>query len=78
MNYLFIEKWNTCANFLNLFMVLFSGSKYAMIVMKSIAANLLRNFHFTTPLKMIDLKVRLDINIFLENGHMVQAYHRDF
>lgn len=49
-----------------------------MIVMKSMAADLLRNFRFTTPLKMSDLQVRLDLNIFLKNGHMVQAYHRDF
>lgn len=64
--------------FISRFFVFRLGVKYAMVVMKLILAHILRHFRVTTPLKMSDLKVRMDINIFLINGHLIQVHKRDF
>lgn len=47
-----------------------------MIVMKSIIARILQHYRLETDLKLEELKIRMDINIFLLNGHMVKLYHR--
>lgn len=49
-----------------------------MAVMKVILAHILRNFRLTTDLKMEELRVRMDINIFLIGGHQVQVHPRDY
>ena len=49
-----------------------------MIVMKLVLGDVLRNYRFTTKLKLSELKVRMDINIFLLNRHLVQVHRRDF
>lgn len=54
------------------------GEKYAMVVMKVMLTHILRNFRITTNLKMSDLRVRMDINIFLIGGHMIQVHPRNF
>lgn len=54
------------------------GSKYAMVVMKTVLTYILRNFRVTTKLKLEELEVRMDINIFLLNGHMVQIENRNY
>lgn len=53
------------------------GEKYAMIVMKVMIAHLFRSYRFTTHLKMMDLKMRLDINVRLLNRHMVKIHRRN-
>lgn len=54
----------------------FAGEKYAMVVMKVMIAHLVRQFEFKSTIKMNDLKLSMDINIRLLNGHMVQALKR--
>lgn len=49
-----------------------------MTVMKVMLTHILRNFRITTNLKLTDLRVRMDINIFLIGGHMVQVHPRNF
>lgn len=56
----------------------FKGQKYAITVMKLLLAHILRHYRVTTHLKLEELEVRMDINIFLINGHMMQIHHRDF
>ncbi|XP_037028299.1 probable cytochrome P450 313a4 [Bradysia coprophila] len=53
------------------------GYKYAYAAMKTILANVLRNYRLTTPLKLEDLRVRMRVNIFLLNKHMVQLFERN-
>ncbi|KAJ6637457.1 putative cytochrome P450, partial [Pseudolycoriella hygida] len=53
------------------------GYKYAYVAMKSILAHILRNYRLTTPLKLEDLKLRMRVNIYLLNKHMVQIYERN-
>lgn len=55
-----------------------TGSKYAWIQMKITIAYILRNFKFTTNLKMEDLRLRLTITLQLINRHMVQVERRVF
>lgn len=46
--------------------------------MKVMLTHILRNFRITTALRMEDLRVRMDINIFLIGGHMVQVHPRHY
>lgn len=54
------------------------GQKYAMAVMKVMLAHILRHFRLTTKLKIEELRVRMDINIFLIGGHQVQVHPREY
>lgn len=49
-----------------------------MTVMKVMLTHILRNFRITTDLKMEELRVRMDINIFLIGGHQIQVHPREF
>lgn len=49
-----------------------------MVVLKTVLVHILRNFSVTTELKLEELEVRMDINIFLLNGHMVKIENRTY
>lgn len=54
-----------------------SGIKYGNLVLRMFAAWLVRNYRFTTKLKISDLTFRMDITLKLLNGHMIQIHKRD-
>lgn len=53
------------------------GFKYALMSMKIAVAHLIRNFHFTTDLKLEDLRLQIDITLKLINKHLVRAKERN-
>lgn len=54
------------------------GYRYANMAMKIILANLLRNFRFTTNLKMSDIRFRYGITMKNASGNMVRVQRREF
>lgn len=52
------------------------GLKYAMMFLKTILVKLLREYEFTTPLKLKDLKLTVHISLKLINKHMVEIKPR--
>lgn len=53
------------------------GLKYGHIVVRMFVCWLVRNFRFTTSLRIEDLKFRMSVTMKLVNGHMVQAHRRE-
>lgn len=53
------------------------GMRYAYIEMKIVLATLLRNFRFTTHLKMSDIRMRYEITMKNIHGNMVRIERRD-
>lgn len=49
-----------------------------MAVMKVMLVHILRHFEVTTRLKMEELRCRMDINIVLLGGHIVQMHPREY
>ncbi|XP_063709425.1 cytochrome P450 4c21-like [Culicoides brevitarsis] len=54
------------------------GYKYAMLSMKSMLFELLRNYRFSTTLTMRDLRPNMNITLKLGNKHMVKIDKRSF
>lgn len=54
------------------------GYKYAMLSMKSMLLELLRNYRFSTTLTMADLRPNMNITLKLGNKHMVKIDERIF
>lgn len=52
------------------------GLKYAMIFLKTIVVKLLREYEFTTQLKLHELKFSIDISLKLINKHLVEIKRR--
>ncbi|GAB0095727.1 Cytochrome P450 [Sergentomyia squamirostris] len=52
------------------------GSKYAYMMMKIVVVHLVKNYKFTTDLKLCDLKHRFNITLKLCNKHMVSITAR--
>ena len=56
----------------------FVGIKYGWIVMKIMLCSFLRQYKFTTHLKLEDLVTKWDIVLKLAHGHMVKIEKRGF
>lgn len=52
------------------------GMRYSYTAMKVILATLLRNYHFTTNLKMSDVRMRYEITLKNVRGNMVRVERR--
>lgn len=52
------------------------ANKYSLITLKSMYANLLMAYKFSTPLKMKDLEFHLDITMTITNPHLVEITQR--
>jgi hypothetical protein len=63
--------------FLSISELFLAGKRYAMISLKIMLADLLRNYKFTTTLKMNQLEFGLAISIKLMNKHWVQIERRN-
>lgn len=55
---------------------LFAAYKYAMTLNKLMIARVVRNYRFSTKLKMEELQIRFNVNIRLLNNHMVSIHNR--
>ncbi|XP_037050461.1 probable cytochrome P450 313a4 [Bradysia coprophila] len=53
------------------------GMKYGHIVVRMFVAWIVRNYRFTTNLKMEELTFRMNITMKLAQGHMVQVHKRE-
>lgn len=54
------------------------GFQYAMFSMKVMLSALLRQYRFSSNLKMADLDMRCELNLKLNNKHMVKIERRDW
>jgi cytochrome P450 len=54
------------------------GYKYAYMAMKVVMANMLRQYKFSTELKLNELEWDVSITLKLINKHMVTAEKRDW
>lgn len=52
--------------------------KYSLLAMKIMLCHLLRNYKFTTSLKLSDLRLKMALDLKLVNKHMVKIERREF
>lgn len=59
------------------FCVCWTGMRYGQAAVKVIAVHFVRNYILSTPLKLDDLKFRMNITLHLVSKHLIQLKRRD-
>lgn len=57
--------------------LVFSGTRYANVVLKLLTIYVVKNFRLTTKLKIEGLKFRMNVTLNLLNKHYVQLHKRN-